>query len=538
MNRDPMTHRMLMALLAAVLAGPAAAQSPEGQFAPTAPYRDQVEARGRVVVMTVDDVVQRALANNLDVLIERYNLDLSHQRLAGARGAYDPVLSFASGRGTTVNALTAASGALAIPTEQVDSFSGSFLVRQNLEWGSTASISMSGQRLETSNPAALLSPVYSSAATATVTQPLLRGFVHNTTTRQVSLTEVDTRIAAAQYRLKVTQVMQQVLNQYWELVFAIESYEARRQSKAVAMLQYENTSARVRNGLLTPVALTSAQAEIASRQRDLLQSQVLIITAENGLKQLLAEDPGSPIWESSIIPGEKPSPDSPVLPLPDVQALARARRPELEQVNLQLSQNKIDRSFFTWEAKPQVNLGASLTAVGRAGTSLQRTADGRIVDPSNPAFGRLNTVWSQLFNRDFPAWTVNLNIQVPIGNRAAAAQLAQSRIVGDRLSTQLAKLQQSVSLEAQNAWQVIGVQRQSLEAARLTTRLFEQQLEAQQARYEAGFSSDFELLRHQRDLVDARVRELRATVDLQQGLIALQRATDTLLDALQIQLPR
>src|SRR6185436_14313189 len=96
-------------------------------------------------------------------------------------------------------------------------------------------------------------------------------------------------------------------------------------------------------------------------------------------------------------------------------------------------------------------------------------------------------------------------------------------IVGDRLSTQMTKTLQSVNVDVRNAFQVIATQRKSLEAARLTTRLFEEQLDAQTARYDAGFSSDFELLRYQRDLVDARVRELRALVDLQQGIISLQK---------------
>ena len=64
----------------------------------------------------------------------------------------------------------------------------------------------------------------------------------------------------------------------------------------------------------------------------------------------------------------------------------------------------------------------------------------------------------------------------------------------------------------------------------MTTQLFDEQLDAQTARYEANFSNDFELRRYQRDLVDARVRELRALVDLQLATIALRRATDALLD--------
>lgn len=522
-----------LAAIALIAATPSAAQ----EFAPTPPYLDQVSRRGPVIAMSIDDVVQRAVRNNLDVLIERFNLDLAREKLVGARGGYDPTFSLTSTVAATTNPLSAASGSATIPNELVESIAGLSSVRQTFPGGTSAALSVNGQRTATTNTSSLLTPSFGSVLTASITQPLLRGFLRTATGRQVDLADADTAVARAQYRLRLTAVMQQVLNQYWELVFAIDSYEARRQSKAVALLQLESTSLRVQNGLLTPVALTAARAEIASRERDLLQGEVSIINAENGLKQLLAEDAASPVWVSALIPADKPSIDSGVLPLADVQALARSRRPEIEQLRLQVSQNRIDRTFFASEARPSVNLVGTFTAVGRAGTVLQRTADGRVADPANPAFGEFNAAWRQMWQRQFPAWNVGVNVQVPLRNRTADAALAQVRLVGERLGTQLAKVQQSVSTDAQNAWQVIAVQRKSLEAARLTTQLFEQQLEGQQARYDSGFSSDFELLRYQRDLVDARVRELRALIDLQQGIISLQRATDTLLDNLQLKLP-
>ena len=46
--------------------------------------------------------------------------------------------------------------------------------------------------------------------------------------RQVGTNRFDVNIADAQYRQKVTFVLQQTLTQYWELVFAIESYETKK----------------------------------------------------------------------------------------------------------------------------------------------------------------------------------------------------------------------------------------------------------------------------------------------------------------------
>jgi outer membrane protein TolC len=160
-----------------------------------------------------------------------------------------------------------------------------------------------------------------------------------------------------------------------------------------------------------------------------------------------------------------------------------------------------------------------------------RLDDARVPDPTNPTFGGFQRSWRQVFGFDFPAWALGVTVQVPLGNRAAGAQLEQADLVRGRLDTQKMKTLQAVMVDVRYAVQVIGTQRKNVDAARLTTELFAEQLEGQTARYTAGFSNDFELRRYQRDLVDAQVKELRALVDLQLAAIALQRATDTLIES-------
>jgi outer membrane protein TolC len=209
---------------------------------------------------------------------------------------------------------------------------------------------------------------------------------------------------------------------------------------------------------------------------------------------------------------------------------ARTRRPEIEQLRLQTDQNQVDRDFYAWEKKPTVNLTAGLVSTGKAGTVYQRLPDGRVIDASNASSGRYQDTWHQVFGFDFLAWSAGISVQVPLRNRTAESQLSQARIAESRLRTQMTRTVQTVTVEVRNLFQVMVTLRRSLEAAQLTTELFEQQLEAQNARYEVGLSTDFELMRYQRDAVDARVRELRALVDLQLALISLDKATDRLLE--------
>ena len=511
---------------------PASTQGADAaEFPPTPPYEELVAQQRPLLRLAVGDVVDRAFHSNLDLTIERYNQLLARQKVVGALGYYDPLVSLSSTMGTAINPLTAAPGDSRIPSETINTSGFAPSVRQNLLGGGTVTASLTNSQSLTNSVTPTINPSFASGFSTSITQPLLRGLFATSIDRQVDSGRLDINIADAQYRQKVTFVLQQALTQYWELVFAIESYETRRQSKALALVQYESTKVRVQTGLLTPTAVTASRAEIASRERDMLLARVQIINAENALKLLLSEDPGSPLWNTALIPVDRPQPEIGSTTLDQAVQTALAHRPEIEQLRFQTVQNRIDRKFFSWEKKPTLNLTGAFTALGKSGTVFQRVSGERLQDLANPAFGGYQTSWRQVFGFDFPTWSLGLTMQVPLGNRAADAQLAQANVVAERLRTQMTRTQQSVIVEVRGSLEVIAMQKQSLDAAHLTTQLSEEQLEAQNARYEAGFSSDFELLRYQRDFVDAKVRELRALVDLQLAVLSLERASDTLIEA-------
>ena len=504
---------------------------PAVEFPPTPPYVETAAQQRPLWRLAVAEVVDRAFHNNLDLTIERYNQLLARERVRGALGYYDPLVSFSSNVGTANNPLTAVPGDSQIPVETVKTSGFTPSIKQNLIGGGTATATLTNSQSLTTSLTPTVNPSFASGFSASITQPLLRGLGATSIGRQVGSNRLDVNIADAQYRQKVTFVLQQTLTQYWELVFAIESYETRRQSKDLALVQYENTKLRVQSGLLTPTALTASRAEIAGRERDMLLARVQIINAENALKQLLSEDPASPIWTMALIPTDRPAPEVATPALQAALDAGLAHRPEIEQLRFQNRQNQIDRDFFSWEKKPTVNLSASYSALGKSGTVFQRVAGERLTDPANPAFGGYQNAWRQVSGFEFPTWSLGLTVQVPITNRAASAQLVQTNLAGQRLRTQMTRAQQSVIVDVRSSLEVIAMQKQSLDAAHLTTQLSEEQLEAQSARYEAGFSTDFELLRYQRDFVDAKVRELRALVDLQLAVLSLQKATDTLIEA-------
>jgi outer membrane protein TolC len=217
---------------------------------------------------------------------------------------------------------------------------------------------------------------------------------------------------------------------------------------------------------------------------------------------------------------------------------ALERRPELARLALQTQQQRVDRDFASWETKPRVDLTGSFASIGRAGQVFRPIFDrdggiapiGREADPRHPAFGRYRQAWNQVFDYSFPQWTVRLDVTMPIFNREAEAQVAQVDVSLRQLEIQVKAQQQSIMVEVANAYETVLLQRRVLDVARQARELSQEQVSGEMARFDVGFTTTFEVLRYQRDLAEAQVRELRAIIDYQIAVASLRKATGNNLD--------
>lgn len=302
----------------------------------------------------------------------------------------------------------------------------------------------------------------------------------------------------------------------------------------LARVQYRDNLQRVRIGVMAPIEVTSARAEVSTREQEMIQAEVQIVSALNALKYLLAPDPGHSIWNLMLIPTDPPEALEITIDMDQAIQTALARRPELEQLRLQLEKNGVDYQYYERDGKPTVNLRFSYGSTGRSGVVFanQTIADTqqRLEDPNSPAFGNLGTAFGQVFSFDFNSWGVFADVQIPLFNRSNEGQIAQVRIEEARLLSLMKNQQQLIIVDVRNAFESLAIQKKRLEAARIARQLSEEQLEGENKRFDAGLSTNFEVLRFQRDLAQAEVQELRAKVDFQKALTALKNAMYTIVD--------
>jgi outer membrane protein TolC len=246
------------------------------------------------------------------------------------------------------------------------------------------------------------------------------------------------------------------------------------------------------------------------------------------------------------VPIDRPQVHAPPATLDEAMQMALSRRPELDSIELQGQQQEVERHFASWETMPRLNVSGDVTAVGRSGQTFTQLFDaaggivptGRALDPNNALFGGYQEAWGQVFGYSFPNWRLRLEVQMPIFNRSSRARLAQVDVTRRQLETRKKAQQQSIMVEVANAYETVLLQRKVLDVARLSRELSEEQVSGETSRFDAGFTTNFEVLRYQRDLSEARVRELRAMIDYQIAVAALQKAAGVSLDANDLALAR
>jgi outer membrane protein len=222
-----------------------------------------------------------------------------------------------------------------------------------------------------------------------------------------------------------------------------------------------------------------------------------------------------------------------IQPVQDLFARALDNRPELGRIRIQLDNSKINLKATKNALLPQLSAFATLNNNALSGeiNSLPVPSIGGIpAQPRNAAaidpffLGGYGNVLRQMFARNFPDYQFGVQMNIPLRNRAA-----QADVVSAQLSLRQSELQQQqqinqIRVDVQNA--LIGVQqaRARNQTATKNRTLQEQNLDAEQKKYALGASTIFFVIQAQRDLATAQAGEVAALSTYARARVELDRS--------------
>ena len=548
------------------------------------PRIDQLIQDGKLQ-LSLQDAVELALENNLDIAVQRYypwvaDAGILKAKAGGAGystpGAdfaastanlsllpYDPQFSsgvslddrsvpvnnpFISGTGTsTLTALKSHT------TQFTNQFS------QYFETGTDFNVSWNNTRSSSTSAANFFNPAVQSTLTIGFSQSLLNGFGLTVNTRNIRIAKNNRQIADWAFALQAITTITNTITAYWELVYARANVKVEEQAVAVSEKLFNDNKKQLGVGTMAPLDVTRAESELATDRQNLIVAQTVRLQDEQILLNAISKDPLAPnLIQVEIITTDQPKQPELIEAAPFEEAIkeAFAKRPDLQEQVFNMKNADIDVQATRKALLPTATLSAQYSSVGLAGNSPIKGASTvassgiPIVDANGnpitvpgpggtqiPIFEPItvtprtgtntdgfSTAQSQVFHSQFPEFLAQLTLNLPLRNRSAQADSARALLTQRQLETQLRQLKNAALLDVRNTYIALTQDRAQVEAASKARELQQQTFEAEQKKYRLGASTVYNVILTQRDLITAQGTELRALANLEEAKANYERA--------------
>jgi len=550
------------------------------------PRIDQLIRDGKLE-LSLQDAIELALENNLDIAVQRYYPWVADASIlkakAGGAGystpggdfssstanlglfSYDP--QFSSGvslddRSTPVNnpfiAGTGASNLTALVTHTTQ-FTNQF--SQNFETGTNFSASWNNTRSSSTSSANFFNPAVQSSLSIGFSQSLLNGFGRSVNTRNIRIAKNNRQLADWAFALQAITDITNTITAYWELVYARENVKVEEQAVTVSEKLYNDNKKQLGVGTMAPLDVTRAESELATDRQNLIVAQTVRLQDEQILLNAISKDPLAPnLLNVEIITTDQPKQPEAIEAASFADSIreAFAKRPDLQEQVLNLKNAAIDVQATRKALLPTATLSAQYSSVGLAGnspTGVTTTVVGSsgipivdstgqpvlinglpIFEPTTTKTGTgvshqgFTTAQSQIFHSQFPEYSAQLTLNLPLRNRSAQADSARALLTQRQLETQLQQLKNAALLDVRNTYIALTQDRAQVAAASKARELQQQTFDAEQKKYRLGASTVYLVIQTQRDLIAAQGTELRALANLEEAKANYERALGRTLD--------
>ena len=534
--------------------------------------------RAGTLYLSLSDTIALALENNLDIELERYEFPLANADLLRAKAgaaiqgiptgvqpgvsngagailgntssglaavnspsplgaglSYDPVfigaLNF--GHTTVPQSNTVISGTTALETANK---TANFGISQAFATGGSATLAYNNNTQEQNAFRNSINPNTISSLDLQVTQPLLQGFGLALNNRTIRIAKNNIRAADQVFRQQLTNTVANVVQLYWNLVASNRNVDVKKRALEVSQKLYDDNKKQVEIGTLAPIEIVRAEAQVASDQQALVAAQSAVLQQETVLKSALSRNGlASPsIAEAHVIPTDPiriPEVEA-VEPIQDLMSRALDNRPDLAQSRIQIENAQIALQGTRNAMLPVLSAVGDVRNNALAGpqntvTGVSATTGLLQVPPvADPFFvGGYGDVLRQLFGRNFPTYSVGLNLNIPLRNRAAQANLATATLNLRQNELQVQRQINQIRVDVQNALIAVQQARAQYQAAVKQRVLEEQTVDADQKKLALGATTVFQVIQDQRDLATAAGNEVTAEAAYAAARVQIDLAT-------------
>ena len=428
----------------------------------TSPLRENTQP----VALSIEEVLMRAIQHSSQVRVFSDLPLIRETSITEADAAFDWT-AFLDTRWQDLNdpvgsTLTVGpGGATRYKNEQFTTQGG---VRKRTREGGTLQLSEQLGWQQTNSSFFTPNPQGASRLVLGYTHPLMRGSGRVYNESLICLAQLDTEIASDEFSRQLQSHLLEVLRAYWGLYLeranlAQKLQSLKRASDTLALLKQRQQLDAV------PVQILRAKAEVASRRSQVIRAQMGVKNAEDRIRALVNDPAFGDFDTVELMPTEAPTVTEIPLSMSMALTTAATTRPEVNQALRQIQAGCTRLNMSKNEVLPMLNLVTETYVAG--------------LRPNDPA-----AAFNNSFTTGAPGYTVGLQFEMPLGNRAPQARRQRRELelrqLRNQYETTLNTLQLEVKVsvrEVETAMAEMLSQHRAMEASTAELKHLEQRFQ-------------------------------------------------------------
>jgi outer membrane protein TolC len=505
------------------------------------------EAAAHVYAISLVDGVILALHNNVDIKLERLNPLIREEEVRREAGAFfAPRMGFETSTDRSLRvAGSVLAGAQVLETENLEVNTG---VSMRSTTGGVVSLDFRNKRFETNSVFQLYDPQYTAELALTLSHPLLKNFGIGFNEVRIKVAQNNREISKYQLHATIMNLVVDVQQTYWDVVFAANDLATRRHSLEVARHFQRRTAEMIDQGRLPAISLLQAKTAVLEREIDLVSGENVSEDIQARLKALLNLDKVATPAEYRLVPTDAPSVEPMMVSIDEGLKRAFAKRPELSQARLDQENKMLGERFARNQQLPELNFIGSIGLSGLSGSPTANlftttTIGGVPVSNFFPGGQRTSTfdggygaALGKLVSGDFMSYKVGLSVQIPLGNQVARSEVAKSRLEVEKSKLLFESLEHKIALEVERLARGLTNSLKAIEGARALRTLTERKLAMAREGLELGVASVTDVIDAQKNVSLAERDELRAVIEYKKTCVLWERSTGSVLERFHIEL--
>jgi outer membrane protein len=478
-----------------------------------APMADANEAPPAELELSLEQCRALALQNNLQLKADLINPTIAAERLSEEEAKFEASFFANATYNRSDNPSVGFSDE--ISGSKSDFLNGDLGVRVPLHTGGTVTFDVADTRVKTDAVGTVFNPYYTSDASLSISQPLLRNAGKWANTHSIRLASYNRQITDARAKLEVITILAAIDRVYWRLYAAQKELDVRRQQYNLAQAQLEQAQRFVEQGERAQVEIIRAEAGVAQQLEAIIIAENNLRDRERELKRVINKVDLGMRTPTVLIPLTEPDPIRYDIEPAQLVRTAMDSRMELLELQLQLLQDSSSIDYARSQALPLATLNYTYNVNG-LGESHAKSFD-------------------LLYNSDFVDHRFGAQMVIPLGNQAAKSRIRQAIYQRRQRLASRNDRQAMIELEVLNAMDQAEANWQRILAARQNSILNGRLYQAEKRQFELGARTSTDVLDAQTNFANAQSAEISALTEYQIALVDLAYATGTILGAAHIQ---